>query len=73
MAAPVELATGAGGLLVRGVPRLRRMSSCPQAAGCALPIGGCGVTPGLMDAHVHFASGGANRLHNLDMSYPNVE
>ena len=31
------------------------------------------VTPGLIDAHVHFAGGGANRLYNLDMSYPNVE
>ena len=34
---------------------------------------GRAVTPGLMDAHVHFASGGANRIYNLDMSYPNVE
>ena len=36
-------------------------------------LAGRAVTPGLMDAHVHFASGGANRLYNLDMSYPNVE
>ena len=36
-------------------------------------LDGRAVTPGLMDAHVHFASGGANRLYNLDMSYPNVE
>jgi len=26
-----------------------------------------------MDAHVHFASGGASRLYRLDLSYPNVE
>ena len=36
-------------------------------------LAGRAVTPGLMDAHVHFASGGANRLYNLDVSYPNVE
>ncbi|MYD13062.1 MAG: amidohydrolase [Gemmatimonadetes bacterium] len=36
-------------------------------------LAGRAVTPGLIDAHVHFASGGANRLYNLDMSYPNVE
>ena len=36
-------------------------------------LAGRAVTPGLMDAHVHFASGGANRLYRLDMSYPNVE
>ena len=38
-----------------------------------IDLDGRAVTPGLMDAHVHFASGGANRLYNLDMSYPNVE
>ena len=36
-------------------------------------LAGRAVTPGLMDAHVHFASGGANRLYRLDLSYPNVE
>ena len=38
-----------------------------------IDLDGRAVTPGLMDAHVHFASGGANRLYRLDMSYPNVE
>ena len=38
-----------------------------------IDLAGRAVTPGLMDAHVHFASGGANRLYRLDMSYPNVE
>ncbi len=36
-------------------------------------LAGRAVTPGLMDAHVHFASGGASRLYRLDLSYPNVE
>ncbi len=36
-------------------------------------LAGRTVTPGLMDAHVHFASGGASRLYRLDLSYPNVE
>jgi predicted amidohydrolase YtcJ len=31
------------------------------------------VTPGLLDAHNHFASGGAERLFVLDLSYPNVK
>ncbi len=36
-------------------------------------LAGRAITPGLMDAHVHFASGGTNLLHLLDISYPNVE
>ena len=35
-------------------------------------LGGRAVTPGLIDAHVHFASGGGNRLFRIDLSYPNV-
>jgi len=31
------------------------------------------VTPGLLDAHDHFSSGGAERLYVLDLSYPNVK
>lgn len=31
------------------------------------------VTPGLLDAHNHFSSGGAQRLFVLDLSYPNVK
>jgi len=31
------------------------------------------VTPGLLDAHAHFWSSGADRLYVLDLSYPNVE
>ena len=38
-----------------------------------IDLAGRAVTPGLMDAHVHFARGGANRLYRLDLSYPNVE
>ena len=38
-----------------------------------IELAGRAVTPGLMDAHVHFANGGANRLYRLDLSYPNVE
>jgi predicted amidohydrolase YtcJ len=30
------------------------------------------VTPGLLDAHAHFWSSGADRLYVLDLSYPNV-
>ena len=38
-----------------------------------IDLAGRAVTPGLMDAHVHFARGGASRLYRLDLSYPNVE
>jgi hypothetical protein len=31
------------------------------------------VTPGLLDAHVHFSGGGADRLFVVDLSYPNVK
>ena len=31
------------------------------------------VTPGLLDAHIHFASGGADQKFVLDLSYPNVK
>jgi predicted amidohydrolase YtcJ len=34
---------------------------------------GSTVTPGLLDAHAHFAYGGTRRLYLLDLSYPNVE
>ena len=36
-------------------------------------LAGRAVTPGLMDAHVHFASGGVSMLYTLDLSYPNLE
>jgi predicted amidohydrolase YtcJ len=31
------------------------------------------VTPGLLDAHAHFANGGLSRLLNIDLSYPQVK
>jgi hypothetical protein len=38
-----------------------------------IDLAGRTVTPGLIDSHVHFAWGGANRLYKLDLSYPIVE
>lgn len=35
-------------------------------------LGGLTMTPGLLDAHAHFANGGVDRLYVLDLSYPNV-
>lgn len=34
---------------------------------------GLTVTPGLLDAHAHFADGGTARLFVLDLSYPNAK
>jgi hypothetical protein len=34
---------------------------------------GLTVTPGLLDAHAHFANGGTARLFVLDLSYPNAK
>ena len=38
-----------------------------------IDLGGLTMTPGLLDAHAHFASGGVDRLYYLDLSYPRVK
>ena len=38
-----------------------------------IDLHGRAVTPGLLDAHAHFSSGGAQRLFVLDLSYPIVK
>ena len=38
-----------------------------------IDLAGRTVTPGLLDAHIHFSGGGADRLYGLDLSYPNVK
>jgi predicted amidohydrolase YtcJ len=38
-----------------------------------IDLRGSTVTPGLLDAHAHFAYGGTRRLYLLDLSYPNVK
>jgi predicted amidohydrolase YtcJ len=37
-----------------------------------IDLNGLTATPGLLDAHAHFAAGGVERLYMLDLSYPNV-
>jgi len=37
-----------------------------------IDLNGRTVTPGLLDAHAHFWSSGADRLYVVDLSYPNV-
>jgi len=38
-----------------------------------IDLEGLTATPGLLDMHCHFASGGASLLYVLDLSYPNIE
>ena len=38
-----------------------------------IDLAGRTVTPGLLDAHIHFASGGADRRFVLDVGYPAVK
>jgi predicted amidohydrolase YtcJ len=38
-----------------------------------IDLRGLTVTPGLLDAHVHFAAGALDRLYQLDVSYPTVK
>ncbi|MEO7085072.1 MAG: amidohydrolase [Gemmatimonadaceae bacterium] len=38
-----------------------------------IDLKGLTVTPGLLDAHAHFSSGGVSRLFGLDLSYPEVK
>ncbi len=37
-----------------------------------IDLAGMTMTPGLLDAHAHFAGGGVDRLYVLDLSYPKV-
>lgn len=38
-----------------------------------IDLGGRTATPGLIDAHAHFSTGGLLRLTHLDLSYPQVQ
>jgi predicted amidohydrolase YtcJ len=38
-----------------------------------IDLGGRAATPGLIDAHVHFSSGGLLRLTHIDLSFPQVK
>ncbi len=38
-----------------------------------IDLAGRTVTPGLLDAHAHFANGGLSRLRNINLSYPKVK
>lgn len=37
-----------------------------------IDLGGLTVTPGLIDSHCHFAWGGVETMHRIDLSYPGV-
>jgi predicted amidohydrolase YtcJ len=67
----------AEGLAVRdgrivGVGSRQEMESLIGPQTTRIDLAGRTVTPGLLDAHAHFWSSGADRLYVLDLSYPNV-
>ncbi len=70
--------TLAEAIAIRG-ERIARVGTTAEIEALAGPgtrridLAGRAVTPGLIDSHVHFARGGANRLYRLDLSYPNVQ
>jgi predicted amidohydrolase YtcJ len=54
---------------------LGRTAEIERLAGDAterIDLGGRAMTPGLLDAHAHFANAGVDRLYVLDLSYPRV-
>lgn len=38
-----------------------------------IDLAGATATPGLLDAHAHFAMGAVDRLYQVDLAYPNVQ
>ena len=55
---------------------LGRTSEIKKLAGehtRVVDLDGLTATPGLIDSHCHFASGGITRLYSLNLSYPNVK
>lgn len=67
----------AEGVAVRG-DRIVAVGSSAEVLALAgagtrrVDLHGRAVTPGLLDAHAHFAAGGLDRLLLLDVGYPNV-
>jgi predicted amidohydrolase YtcJ len=55
-----------------GVGSNREMEGFIGPETTRIELDGRTVTPGLLDAHAHFWSSGADRLYVLDLSYPNV-
>ena len=58
------------------IVELGRTSEIEKLAGehtRVVDLDGLTATPGLIDSHCHFASGGITRLYSLDLSYPSVK
>jgi predicted amidohydrolase YtcJ len=65
------LAIKAGRILAVGTnPEIEALAG-PQTE--RIDLHGLTATPGLLDAHCHFASGGVDRLFVVDLSYPAVK
>ena len=69
----VAQAVGIAGnrIVVVGTTAEVERAAAPNAR--RIDLAGRTVTPGLLDAHAHFADGGAQRLYVLDLSYPKVK
>jgi predicted amidohydrolase YtcJ len=51
----------------------RAIETLANSATERIDLNGLTATPGLMDAHAHFAGGALDRMYELDLSYPGVQ
>ena len=69
----VAQAVAVKGARILAVGTTAAIDSLAGPATQRIDLGGLTMTPGLLDAHAHFASGGVDRLYVLDLSYPRVK
>jgi hypothetical protein len=69
----VVQAVGIAGNRVAAVGTTAEVERAAAPNARRIDLAGRTVTPGLVDAHIHFSGGGADRLYVLDLSYPNVK
>ena len=69
----VAEAIGVAGNRIVAVGSTAEVARLAEPNARRIDLQGRTVTPGLLDAHIHFAGGGADRKFVLDLSYPAVK